>query len=409
MVNPTNSSERAYRRFLIGLCCVYTLLLIYGTLYPFNWQWHATLTLEPFLHWPKRLAKSDFITNLLVYIPLGLLLGQLLKKRFGVWATVLIATTCGTLLSFSLEYLQLMLPNRVSSLADVALNSTGSFLGAGLSSIFSGTSVFYRSLAHFRKQWFLPGAVTNVGLIVIGLWALSQLMPLVPSLDMATMRHGLKPIWHTLNNLATFDFWQASTYTLNIFALCALSSLIIKPERPHLRLLVGFVVAVLLFKVPVIGRQLSLEAISGAVSGMVVYAIMRPKTHTTVLAACALIAALVVDTVHASNPYNILLRDINWIPFRGQMRTVMGLADLSASLWPFAALAFLVIHRKPRRLKTVVVTGGILVFCFAFSLELVQQYIPGRYPDITDVLLATAGWGLAWWYYCSHDEGEATS
>lgn len=408
MIRVPHSSEHAYRRFLFSICFFYTLLLIYGTLYPFNWHWDATLTLEPFLHWPKRLSKSDFITNLLVYIPLGLLLGQLLKKYLSLAVTAFVATLIGTLLSFSLEYLQQMLPNRVSSLADLTLNSAGSLIGAGLSSVFSGTSIFYRKLSYFREQWFHQGSVANVGLIVIGLWMLSQLMPLLPSLDMGTFRHGLRPIWYTLNDLSAFDFWQASTYTLNIFALSALSALIIKPDRPHLLLLCGFVLVVLFLKVPVIGRQLSLEALSGALTGIILYSIIRPRNAAGNMAAIALVLALVVDTVHA-NPYTTLLRDINWIPFRGQMRTMMGLSDLFASLWPFAALAFVVINKKPINIKAVAITGAVLVFGFAFALELLQQFIPGRYPDITDVLLATAGWTLAWWYYYSHRERNLMS
>lgn len=406
MLNTANPADYAYRRFLLGIAFVYTLLLVYGTLYPFHWQWNATLNLQPFAVWPKGLSKSDFLTNLLVYIPLSFLLGQLLKKHLGVWLTIFVATLCGALLSFSLEYLQQLLPNRVSSLADLALNSVGAFLGAGLSAVFSGTSSFYRKLVYLREQWFLPGAVTNVGLIVIGLWMLSQLMPLVPSLDMATLRHGLKPIWHTLNNLALFDGWQAAIYALNIFALSALSSLIIKPNRPHLTAVLVCVLAVLLLKIPVIGRQLSLEALAGTLSGVIVYAVIRPRTNAEYFAASAVIIALLIDTVHTTGRYTILLRELNWIPFRGQMRTVMGLADVFAAVWPFAALAFLAINQRPQKLNTVAIVGGILVFGLAFALELAQQFIPHRYPDITDVLLATAGWTLAWWYYFSHSEQQ---
>jgi hypothetical protein len=40
--------------------------------------------------------------------------------------------------------------------------------------------------------------------------------------------------------------------------------------------------------------------------------------------------------------------------------------------------------------------GGGTVLLLAFGLEWAQQQIPGRYGDITTLILAALGWGSSW-------------
>lgn len=109
---------------------VYVLLLIYGTWFPLSgWDWSlggisGFLSIDMF----ERTTRSDLIINLLVYMPFGLLVT--LRLTGSGLSKLLVATLLGSLLSTGLEFGQTYLPNRVTSLADIILNTTGTLTGA---------------------------------------------------------------------------------------------------------------------------------------------------------------------------------------------------------------------------------------------------------------------------------------
>lgn len=88
---------------------------------------------------------------------------------------------------------------------------------------------------------------------------------------------------------------------------------------------------------------------------------------------------------------------INWIPFQGQVGTLVGMNDILETLWPFIAVGLALRWQTPWRWRrSVMLLGGLTVALLTFALEWMQQSIPGRFADITDVLLACLGWSLPW-------------
>ena len=80
--------------------------------------------------WPRYQTDFDLITNVLAYVPLGLLgVFALHPKLRAHWAALVSTLLCAAL-SFSMEALQTYLPFRVSSNVDWMLNTTGSLAGA---------------------------------------------------------------------------------------------------------------------------------------------------------------------------------------------------------------------------------------------------------------------------------------
>ncbi len=69
----------------------------------------------------------EWLSNVVMFVPLGLLLTLLLpaRRRFGAVAISVLATC-------AIETVQLMLPGRTSSLWDIFANSLGGLLGWGL-------------------------------------------------------------------------------------------------------------------------------------------------------------------------------------------------------------------------------------------------------------------------------------
>ena len=380
------------------LATAYLLLLIYGALFPLSgWD-----TMRGGLHalfpiiWPTQVSRSDVITNLVVYLPLGLLLMLSWRPRYGGWSTIALATLLGGGLSFGLEYLQSYLPQRVPSLLDTALNVTGTLLGALFAKFIQAHSYSGGHLHRWRHRWFLAGALPNIGLTVLGLWAFSQLAPLVPSFDRGNLVDGIRPLLQVLvHHTAEFNPLQALGYGLGAAGLGLLAATVFKPGQAVLRHYAAFVLLVLVLKIPVVSRQLSFEAVAGVAVALLLFSLLLylPRKGKALLAGLLVLSAYAVEQLRAGPDPNAPLLAMNWIPFSEHMENLNGIADITSNLWPFAALAYLTLFLHPRN---VFLIGGVLVFAYTLGLEWLQTYIPGRYPDLTDACLAVLGWMLPW-------------
>lgn len=76
---------------------------------------------------------NDFFTNLLVYVPVGVALRLVFRRRGrGPLLDFSLALGAAVALSWATEVCQQWLPGRTSSLSDIAINSLGAFAGAAL-------------------------------------------------------------------------------------------------------------------------------------------------------------------------------------------------------------------------------------------------------------------------------------
>jgi VanZ family protein len=381
------------------LWIAYSLLLVYGTLYPLSgWQAPAQspwkLILQPKLVLGSRV---DFLTNILVYIPFGLLAARSAVSRLGRRSGLFTAALAGGFLSLGLEFLQTYLPGRTPSFIDIVLNIAGSITGAMVAASFQSDTTIGRWLLSLRRDFIRPGSLPNLGLLVLSLWALSQLIPLVPSLDVGNIRNGLKPLWHVLRGTSELKAMQTGVYALTIAGLGWLASTLISSRHRRLSIFAFFVTLVLMLKVPVVSRQLSAEALLGSATGLVITALLvRASAKTAWMGAVVLLlGSVILDAVQpgaGTAPSNF-----NWIPFRGHLaNNLAGIGDILESLWPFMALSYLALLRRPRSLLASWAAGGLCLFALAFALEWNQQYLAGRYGDITDAVLAWIAWTIPW-------------
>src|SRR5690606_10057558 len=125
---------------------------------------------------------TDLVLNILVYMPLGLLLVMSLRRLLSVFYALLAAVLIGGVISFTLEILQHYIPARVPSLIDLVTNLTGIVLGGILAAILQPDMPIGHWLRQWRYQRFRPDILGALGLSAFGLWSLSQLSPLAPSL-----------------------------------------------------------------------------------------------------------------------------------------------------------------------------------------------------------------------------------
>jgi VanZ family protein len=384
----------------LAACLLYVLCVVYGSLFPFT-GW-TTEDVRPFAFlWaslPRRLPTADVITNVLAYMPLGLLAFRSFDRRKSVWSALVAATTCGAVLSLLVEVAQQYLPGRVASTSDLVANTLGASIGGALATVLRADHVAGASLLQWRRRWFTEGRGIDLGIAAIGLWALSQLTPLVPSLDIGNLRQGVAPLWQTWQHPGNFNFAQCSVYMLGIAGLALLVQVIGRPGKPIVQLFFGFVAAVLALKVPVISRQLSAEALVGAAAAAVLALPLRglAPRWAAAIGALLVLGAFTVDELRAST--GTTYHAFSWVPFRAQMEnTLIGIASILDTLWPSATLASLALVATSKRHHALVaVVGAIGLAAVAFGLEWQQQYRPGRVGDVTTVVLMTATWLLFW-------------
>lgn len=174
MPNPPHTTGSRLQEVALA---AYAAALVYASLYPWNGWRTIALSGWAFLTepWPRYWTWFDLITNVLVYMPLGLLLAGWLKKRFSHGLTLLLAIVLAAMLSVILEGLQTFLPGRVPSRLDWLTNVAGAALGGSLMLTFQPIRHPGREVAWHRPALIRPQS--SILLIVLFAWVVAQVYP----------------------------------------------------------------------------------------------------------------------------------------------------------------------------------------------------------------------------------------
>jgi VanZ family protein len=389
----------AWRGWLVA-ALLYALLIVYGSLFPLSgwtpsadpWIWLANMPDG------SRLSRADLIVNVLAYVPLGLGLAMVLRRGFGSALAVLASTLIGFALSLGVEFAQAYLPARVSSVSDLVTNTAGTLVGSLIAPLLGTQSQTGRALVRWRTRWFEPGRAADVRLMCFVLWALAQLSPLVPSFDLGNLRQGVSPVARVLSGASPFNASQCLEYLFGAAALAMLMRPIVLPTRPRGAAVSAALAGVMLMKIPIIGRQLSLEMLAGLSGGLalsVALARLRP-TAATAAGMALLIGNIVVEAL-APGPV-ATLSAFSWVPFGAHLANpLIGVNVILDVSWSaFALASFAHAAGWPVRTPAHAMAAALLVGALVFGLEYLQQSIPGRVGDITAALVAAA----ACWTSC---------
>jgi VanZ family protein len=183
--------SRHYEAGLWVAALFYLLALVLVSLFPFQgWTWSQALPWD-FL-WqplPRYRTEFDLWTNILAYIPLGLLWASLLAvrrqsslvgRRALPLAPMVQACLLGLLLSLVMEGLQTYLPSRRAQWLDLLANGVGTALGVVL-----WAAGHYLSRWHRARQRPFRGAICAlplpgswlVGSLLLIVWVFAQASP----------------------------------------------------------------------------------------------------------------------------------------------------------------------------------------------------------------------------------------
>src|SRR5688572_29554127 len=181
------------RSVIFWLLLVVLALIVYGSLYPFNFKPDAVEggVLEALrqLSW-ARAGRGDRISNVLLYLPLGFCLFLWLELRWRRAVSMIAATVLGTLLSLSIEIAQVYISARVPSLTDLSLNALGTLLGATAGLAWGGLTRLMHLPGRAERPMRDPGAV-----LLPGLWLAWRFAPFVPQFDLVKLKTALQPLF----------------------------------------------------------------------------------------------------------------------------------------------------------------------------------------------------------------------
>jgi VanZ family protein len=158
------------------LAWIYTVLIVYASLYPFG-QWRV----QGIVPWafltaplPRYWTGFDVLSNVVGYAPFGFLLALALNRTRPHWPAVVLSTWAALALTLTLESLQMFLPVRVPSNVDAALNVLGALAGAVMARVLEWVGLLGR-WSRFRDRWFVSDASGALALLAV--WPLALLFP----------------------------------------------------------------------------------------------------------------------------------------------------------------------------------------------------------------------------------------
>jgi VanZ family protein len=369
------------RTIALWIAVAIAALIAWGSLFPFEFAWPGAQLLRERLirALSQHASRSDLVANFLLYIPLGAMC-VLTSRGPAQWMRIFRATGWGALLSGSIEITQLGTLHRITSIIDVGLNSLGSLLGASLTIAYLavGDRWLARGIGRARPP------VIPMGLIL--LWLAADFAPYVPRFHFSQVRESLDGFWQ--------QSWSWQHVLITLGGWCILSECARRMFRLQQALvtLLVLLAATIAARLAILSQHLAPQEIFAwsAVSFAIAVSIgMRNESRVRLVFYVGTIALLAHELLPwrlSSTPQSFL-----WVPFSGSLLSGRNYQPLLEKIFWYSAVlwALLVYHRSDWRAVLQ------LIFVVA-AIEILQIWMPGKEPEITDVLLvATAG--AAFW------------
>jgi len=378
-------TARHDRHLVAWLLLGVTFLIVYGSLYPFRFEFVEVQGLADLLgRLPKaRTTRSDIAANVLLYLPFGACLGWLLASRLGGPLALACATLAGLLLSTGIEVAQIFETRRVASLADVVSNGLGTLAGAAL-------ALALRSARHgFSRHPLARLLAQPIPAALLLLWLGYRLAPFALTLDPDQWLTAFAPLQQLPGD------WVAPLAALGylvgwLVAARALAELY--PRRqPAVPLAIAMAI-VLGGTVLVSGKELDPNELIAMAAALL---LSVPLSRMSPRAAAALLAMLLGAWILLKGlvPFDFRMDPdaFGLVPFRDALTRYRStnLVDMFHKCFAYGAMVWLLMRAGLRVAGATLMTVGLLLV-----IELLQAWLPGKAADITDPLLALVGGGL---------------
>ncbi len=365
------------------LLAVVAFLIIYGSLFPFRFENIGAAGLGDLLgrlQW-GRTTRSDIAANLLLYLPFGACLAWLMADRLGGLLAILVATLAGTALSLGIELLQLYETRRVSSLADLAMNGLGSFLGGALALAIGSA---HRRLSGSGIAGILQHPIAAA--LVLS-WVGYRLSPFAPVFDPMEWLTSIEAVrlggWLDLGAVLPQALaWLVLLQTFEVLA-----------ARGRALVAAGIAMAIVLVgRVLFAGMALEPAELSAMALALL---LAHPLAWIGSDRAAAVLAGamVVMIAIRGLAPFDFQLTadPFGLAPFAESLThyRATNLSEMFLRCFCIGGLVWLLGRAGLPVLAATLTAGGLL-----FLVEVLQTWLPGQAADITDPLLAVAAGGL---------------
>ena len=373
-------SSNAPSRKLIGLLAFVFLLIIYGSLYP--WEFEPLRDTDPLtilLHsWDfdlNRFILRDIAVNVALYLPLGFVAYLVFRRPRRRVTPILLAAVLGCVLSCLVEMAQAFEPDRHTSLVDVATNVLGAVAGA------VAATLAERSFGPFglRPRSGKPRDASAVALL--GSFVASLLFPLFPVFGRTALRIKIAALLHgpVLDPVLFFSA-LASWYAVGLMIRAAGFGKSVTS--------IGLAFAPLALQLFIVHHEPWIAVVLGAIAGTLLASTLRQAA-----VASALVTPMIV--VRGVQPFHFArsAQPFLWIPFGGflAMDWVTGVEVIFQKIFYYGGAIWL-LRAAGIRLRNATLAVTLLLAC----LEGIQIFIPAHTAEITDPLLALLlGFGIA--------------
>jgi glycopeptide antibiotics resistance protein len=419
----------AVRRWCIVAACLSAFFGCYVGLVPFHFARPVDVSLfETFRRSAEHGigSRANFLANILLFIPVGFFgAGALAGRTNRTWIAAL-AVFCLLLasgvLSLAVEILQVMVPSRTPSLADVGAQMLGTSAGIGC----------WFAAHRDVHAWAARHTSAGVGPLETSLWVyaavrvIGLLLPLNVTVSLSTLvekyRRGMIII-DPRQSFHRVDFLQGAAAELVLTAPIGILAYLLATRHTARRpvvvaVVLGTTFSVLteLAQVIVMSRTADIGDVVtgtiGVVAGVAVAVMFMgaPVVHETPgarrwWAVAGLLLSLAAYAAYNLSPFDFARPDdtaarvsmLFQLPFYSyyvgpELESVSGallkvLLGVPVGLFCGLAAAPL-LNVYPRVVTLVAVAGGVICF---FAVEAGQVLLPSRYPDTTDVVLAGCG------------------
>jgi VanZ family protein len=354
-------SQRFARRsaFVRYASIAYVAVVAYASLYPLTgWRTpsHEMLWVR-LVEWPRYYTYSDVFLNVLAYAPLGLLLTLMLRTRLPPMRAATLAVMFAVALSFAMEVLQAWVPARVPSALDVFCNAVGGLVGAWMGLAAAGPLLRESTLSRWRQHRLVPGALTDVGLTLIGLWLFTQLNTAPWLFGNGDLKHLLAIEPAAGYSPQVYIALEAGVTGFGLMAVAGLAGCI---ARDRVATLLGPVILAALVLKSIASLMLFnpgqpfLWATPGAGIGLGAGALLSVALLVGDLRAratgglAALLVSVLLLNLAPDNPY---LEETLQVWRHGHYWSFTGTTAIVSMLWPAAAALFLLscMNRAPAR------------------------------------------------------------
>ena len=338
--------------------------------------------------WPAHInifILRDVVINIAIYVPAGLT-GHLAFRKFGkLWLSLTAPVAISTIVSASIEMIQLYVPSRNTSCLDLVTNVFGSVLGvvlaAALEEVIEIRSARLGELRRRRKP------ADRSALVMLVCWIAWLWFPFIPIFGRTALRQKV-----ALFHAAPWNSVQFASAAMVWFAAGALflaSS--IRPAR-WWPLIASLLVGGQLF---ISGEQPSATELEGALAGAILWIIFWPKRkvwrdgYRRVQALAFILILLIRGLVPFT--FSSAVNNFLWIPFDGFLETDwQDGVRLVLEKFFWYGLAFWLLKKSGMRPWI----AAALVSAILLLIEIAQIHLPGRTAEITDPLLGLFAAGV---------------